>query len=140
MLDTNHLIGEIAQRHGIRVEEGDPIFAVTTINKLMLEEAAESLIGRMRVAISEFEQSARTLDKRSGEILAAQVRQSANAIRGEIQGDIRSASLQASKLLKQIHEARSRGFMLRWIAVGLLAGSVLFGCGVWVGTLIQLRP
>jgi hypothetical protein len=37
--EIRELIGHVAARNNIRVDEGDPIFAVGTINRLMLEEA-----------------------------------------------------------------------------------------------------
>ena len=48
MPDIRELIGQVAARNNIRVDEDDPIFAVGTINRLMLEEAVEDLIKRIR--------------------------------------------------------------------------------------------
>ena len=44
MPDIRELIGYVAARNNIRVDEDDPIIAVGTINRLMLEEAVEDLM------------------------------------------------------------------------------------------------
>ena len=58
--DIQTLIGEVAARNHCRIEDGDPIFAVSTINRLMLDEVVEGLIVRVRAAITAFETSARS--------------------------------------------------------------------------------
>jgi hypothetical protein len=58
--EIRELIGQVAARNNIRVDEDDPIFAVGTINRLMLEEAIEDLMKRIRAVIKEFEA---TLDR-----------------------------------------------------------------------------
>ena len=78
--DIQTLIGEIAARNHIRIEDSDPIFAVCTINRLMMDEAFEALMVRVRAAIGEFEASARSVDAHAGKMLADQVRMSASAV------------------------------------------------------------
>ena len=45
-IEIQKLIGEVAARNHCRIEDGDPIFAVSTINRLMLDEVVEGLIVR----------------------------------------------------------------------------------------------
>ena len=54
MIDVNRLIGEVAARNGIRVEPGDPAFALVTLNQLVLEETARQLTDEVRSGIAEF--------------------------------------------------------------------------------------
>ena len=68
--DIQTLIGEVAARNHCRIEDGDPIFAVSTINRLMLDEVVEGLIVRVRAAITAFETSARAVDAHAGKLLA----------------------------------------------------------------------
>ena len=134
-VDVQSLIGEIAARNGVRVDHDDPIFAVSTINRLMLDDAIETLIERVRVVIGEFEASAHLVDNRAGKILADEVRKSAAAWKAEIAKDVAAASLRSDELIKAVHH--SRPAMVRWAALGMLVGLILFGCGVWVGTFIR---
>ena len=79
-MDIRTLIGEIAAQNGIRVDQEDPIFAVSTINRLMLDDAVEKLIARIRDVIREFETSARDVDNLAGKHLAEEVRKSAHVM------------------------------------------------------------
>ncbi|MDQ1470510.1 MAG: Transcriptional activator TraM [Bryobacterales bacterium] len=136
-VDVQSLIGEIAARNGVRVDHDDPIFAVSTINRLMLDDAIETLIERVRVVIGEFEASAHLVDNRAGKVLADEVRKSAAAWKTEIAKDVAAASLRSNELIKAVHLAHSRPAVVRWAALGMFVGLILFGCGVWVGTFIR---
>ena len=39
MFDVKQLIGEVAAQNGIRVEPNDPLFALVTMNKIVLDQA-----------------------------------------------------------------------------------------------------
>ena len=54
-IEIQKLIGEVAARNHCRIEASDPIFAVSTINRLMLDEGVEGLIVRVSAAITAFE-------------------------------------------------------------------------------------
>ena len=51
-IEIQKLIGEVAARNHCRIEASDPIFAVSTINRLMLDEVVEGLIVRVSAAIT----------------------------------------------------------------------------------------
>jgi hypothetical protein len=131
--DIRELIGQVAARNNIRVDEDDPIFAVETINRLMLEEAVEELVKRISGTIIEFEASARAVETHAGKLFADEVRQSAVAWRIQLADDIKAAGLKSAELVKKVSVAHSRPSMIRWATSGLLGGLVLFGCGVLVG-------
>lgn len=136
-MDIRTLIGEIAAQNGIRVDQEDPIFAVSTINRLMLDDAVEKLIARIRDVIREFETSARDVDNLAGKHLAEEVRKSALTWKDEIAKDIKNAGFRSSELIKEVHLAHSRPNMIFWGALGLIAGLCLFGCGLFFGMRIR---
>lgn len=137
MIDIQKLIGEVAARNGVRVDHDDPIFAVTTINRLMLDDATENLIQRVRAAIKEFEASARAVESHAGKLLAEEVRKTASAWKAELGQEINLASLRSAELVNKVHLAHTRPNMVRWGASGLIVGLILFGCGVWLGSYIR---
>ena len=53
--DIQKLISEIATRNHILVDRDDPVFAVSTINRYMLDEATERRFERVQVVIKAFE-------------------------------------------------------------------------------------
>ncbi len=57
----------------------------------------------------------------------------AKAVRQGIDSDIQGASLKARAIVDSVYRSQSRRAMWMWIAVGLLAGSLLFGAGMVVG-------
>ena len=135
--DIQKLIGEVAARNHVLVEHDDPIFAVTTINRLMLDEAVEALLSRIGAAITAFETSAREGDAHAGRLLAEEIRISTSAWKAEIARDINIANVRSCELIDKIHRAHSRPAMLRWGALGLFAGLLFFGCGILFGIFVR---
>ena len=105
MIDVNRLIGEVAARNGIRVEPGDPAFALVTLNQLVLEEAARQLTEEVRSGIAEFTVAVQKTETRAGKVLAQQVKQAAEELRQELQRDIESARLKAAEMVTEVHRA-----------------------------------
>src|ERR1035438_5539608 len=101
--DIQTLIGEVEARNHCRIEDGDPIFAVSTINRLMLDEVVEGLIVRVRAAIAAFETSARAVDAHAGKLLAEEIRGSTAAWKAEIARDINIANVRSCELIRKIH-------------------------------------
>ena len=66
MQDVKRLISEVAAQNGIRVEPDDPLFALVTINRIVLEDAAQKLRDQIHARISEFDASYQRADRRSG--------------------------------------------------------------------------
>ena len=135
--DIQKLIGEVAARNHVLVEHDDPIFAVTTINRLMLDEAVEGLLSRIGAAITAFETSAREVDAHAGRLLAEEIRNSTSAWKAEIARDINIANVRSCELIDKIHRAHSRPAMLRWGTLGLFAGLLFFGCGILFGVFVR---
>ena len=58
-------------------------------------------------------------------------------MRQGLQNDIHIAGLKAREFVHLVNEAHRRPALIRWSAVGLVAGALLFGGGVWLGTLLH---
>lgn len=137
-IDHKRLVGEMAARYGVRLDENDPALAIISLNQLVLEEAAQGICEQLQRRIAEFEASAQRVETRAGAVLAQQVKQSAVDLRRELHADVRAASLKSRELLHQIHEAHRRPVLLRWAAIGVIFGFILFLCGVWIGRVTAL--
>ena len=44
MPDIKRMISEVAAENGIRIEPGDPLFALVTMNRMVFEEAAQEVL------------------------------------------------------------------------------------------------
>ncbi len=131
MPDVKRMISEVAAENGIRVEPGDPLFALVTMNRLVLEEAAQRFSDHNHKLIAEFHESMKKAETRAGQVLAQMVKDSAEKMREGLQADIRSAGLKAREYVHLVNEAHRRPAIIRWVSVGLLAGAALFAAGVW---------
>ena len=121
MLDVKRLISEVASRNGIRLDEDDPAFCLVTINQIVLEETAAKIVEDVRTATREFEQAAERLHRRSGVVIAEQIKDSLATLRPLSVPD-------RAKVSVAIPSDR-----IRWFAVGLLSGLVMFVAGILVG-------
>lgn len=137
-IDTKRLIGEMASRYGIRLDDDDPALAMISLNQLVLEETIHGISEQLRGRIAEFETSAQKMEIRASIVLAQQVKDSAADLRKELHADVHAASLKCRELLHQVHEANRHPVMLRWAALGVIFGFILFLCGVWTGRIMTL--
>lgn len=87
MIDIKRLVAEVAACDGIRVEPGDPAFALVTLNQLVLEEAVEQIGEQIRVGMTEFAEAVRKTEARAGKVLAEQVKEVAAELRRELEAD-----------------------------------------------------
>ena len=136
-LDLKQLAAKVSVEHGIRVDPDDPIMAVVTLNRLVLEQAANEIVEAVRSATREFEHAAESVQVRAGTLLAQRVRDCAAVLRQEIVKDIGNASTRARKGIGDGGRADERPAVQRWVAIRLLSGAVLFGCGVLVGAMLR---
>jgi hypothetical protein len=132
-IEIQKLIGEVAARNHCRIEASDPIFAVSTINRLMLDEVVEGLILRVGAAISAFEASARAVDAHAGKLLAEEIRTSTSAWKAEIARDINIANVRSCEMIDKLNMAHSKPAMILWGGLGLFAGLASFGRRYIVG-------
>ena len=133
MLEVSRLIAEVYERHGIRMVPDDVGFAVITLNQLMLEELAQRLQEGVSSGIADFNNVVQKTETRAGKNLAQYVKAAAAEIREELQRDIENARVHAAEIVDEVNRAHSRPAIVRWVAVGLTAGMVLLGAGLWIG-------
>jgi len=136
-LDLKQLAAKVSVEHGIRVDLDDPIMAVVTLNRLVLEQSANEIVEGVRSATREFEQAAENVQVRAGTLVAQRVRDCIGVLRQEIAKDIGNASTGGRMSIGDVGRADERPAVQRWVAIGLLSGAVLFGCGVWLGTMLR---
>jgi hypothetical protein len=136
-ITTQRLIAEVAARHGIFLKPDDPAIALVTMNRLILDDAMETVHGQIRVTIAEFQASMQKAERRAGNMLAQEVKESAAQMQRGLQNDIHTAGLKAREIVHLVNEAHRRPALIRWSAVGLVAGGLLFGGGLWLGTLLH---
>ena len=132
-MELKQLAAKVSVEHGIRVDLDDPIMAVVTLNRLVLEQATHEIVEEVRAATREFEQSAENLQVRAGSFLAERVRDCVSVLRQETATNIDGGSIQARERIGAAGKAGAQ----RWAVIGLLAGIALFGCGVWLGTMLR---
>jgi hypothetical protein len=136
-ITTQRLIAEVAVRHNVFLKPDDPAIALVTMNQLILDDAMESVHGQIRATIAEFHASMQKAEKRAGSILAQGVKESVVQMQQGLKNDIHIAGLKAREIVHLVNEAHRRPALIRWSAVGLVVGALLFGGGVWLGTLLH---
>ena len=136
-LDLKELAAKVSVEHGIRVDPDDPIMAVVTLNRLVLEQATSEIVEKVRAATREFEEAAEGAQVQAGSFLAQRVRDCVSVLRQEVVKSIGNGSAQARERLSAVGRGQEKPGVQRWVAIGLLGGIVLFGCGVWLGTMLR---
>jgi len=136
-IDIQRLIAEVAAQHNVFLKPDDPAIALVTMNRLILDDAMESAHEQIRATIAEFRISMQKAEKRAGSILAQGVKESAVQMQRGLRNDIHIAGLKAREIVHLVNEAHRRPALIRWSAVGLVAGAMLFGGGIWLGTLLH---
>ena len=136
-IDVQRLISEVVARHNFFLKPDDPAIALVTMNQLILAAAIEAVNEQIRVTITEFQASIQKAEKRAGTILAQSVKESTVHVREGLQSDIHVAGLKAREIVHLVNEAHRRPALIRWSALGLVAGVLLFGGGFWLGTLVH---
>jgi redox-regulated HSP33 family molecular chaperone len=131
MPDVKQMISAVAAENGIRIELGDPLFALVTMNRMVLEESAQMFHDHTEKLFTAFELDVQKAEKRAGIMLAQMVRASEQEMRQGLQNDIRVAGLQSLEYVHAVNEAHKRPAIIRWAAAGLIAGAALFAAGVW---------
>jgi hypothetical protein len=139
LLDVKRLIGQMAARHGLRMDESDPAFAIVALNRLVLEAAMEQFGEIVRDGIGDFEASIEKVERRGGKILAQDVKESCGQIRAALQKDIDAASIKAAHLVCLVDRAHKRPAMIRWITIALLSAAALSVAAFWLGFSIGSR-
>src|SRR5579884_1272477 len=133
MIDVKQLIAEVAACDGIRVEPGDPAFALVTLNRLVLEDAAEQIREHIRAGVADFNEAVHRTEMRAGKMLAEEVKEAAAELRRELEQDIEKARIEANQIVWAVHQAHTKAALVRWVAAGVIAGAGVFAAGLWIG-------
>jgi hypothetical protein len=136
-LDLKQLAAKVSVEHGIRVDADDPMMAVVTLNRLVLEQAANEITEGVRSAVRDFEKAAENVQVRAGALVAQRVRDCVGVLRQEMAKEIDDAFTRGPKSIGSVGQTSERPSVQQWVAIGLLSGAVLFGCGVWLGTMLR---
>jgi hypothetical protein len=70
MPDMKQMISEVFAENGIRIEPGDPLFALVTMNRMVFEESAQRYYESNQQLIAEFHESMKRAEIRAGSMLA----------------------------------------------------------------------
>ena len=132
-LDLKELAAKVSAEHHIRVDQDDPIMAVVTLNRLVLESATNEVVEEIRTATREFEQAVESVQVRAGGFLARRARDFVSVLRQEAARNAGNSSIQAQERIGTVAKAIAQ----RWAVIGMLAGMALFGFGVWVGAILR---
>jgi hypothetical protein len=136
-INVQRLIAEVAARHKLLLNPDDPALALVTMNQLILDASLEAVHEQIRVTITEFHASIQKAEKRAGSILAQSVKESTLQMQQGLRSDIHIAGLKAREIVHLVNEAHRRPALIRWSALGIAAGLLLFGGGFWLGTLVR---
>ena len=132
-VDVKRIVGELASRHGIRLDVNDPAISIVLLNRLVLEHSADDLVAGFRASMHDFEEAVRKVQTRAGQLVAAEFNDRVGAIRSELQRDIALAGARANEIVYRAEQANRHPVMLRWAVIGTLAALALFLMGLWIG-------
>jgi hypothetical protein len=128
-MDVKRIIAEVAAQNGIRVEADDPVFALVTINKLVLEEALQRVADLVQKRTAEYLSAFDRCESMAGRTLAEDVRKAAEQIRRGMESDISAAGTRAREIVEQVNAANRRPLMIQWFVMGLSTAAGFFGLG-----------
>ncbi len=83
--EIKRLTAEVSVQHGIRIDPDDPIMAVVTLNRLMLERTLTDASSLISGATQEFNRAIERVQIRAGSLVAQEVREAVASVRTEMQ-------------------------------------------------------
>jgi hypothetical protein len=133
-IDLKRLAAEVSVQHGIRIDADDPMMAVVTLNRLVLEEAIAQVLERVQAAVREFDSAADKVQVRAGGVLAQEVRDAGVAMRQEFARAFEELCREGTGDRLRTADVRWRVVWI-WITGGFAVALVGFALGVWFGTM-----
>ena len=133
MVEVKRLIAEVYARDGIRIEAGDPAFALATITRLVLEDAVDQIREHIRSGMAEFADAVHKTEARAGKVLAERVKEVAAELSREIEADVEKTRLDVAQILQGVNPTHAKAAPARWLASAAIAGALLFTAGLWIG-------
>lgn len=135
--DVKGVIAEVAARHGIALRPDDPVFALVTVNQLVLEQTMAELIGQVQQMTNEFDRVAARVQTRAGSVLATEVRRAGLEVRQALRQDITSAGIRAHESEDEDQRTAARSIVYLYLSAGLITALALFVIGVLVGRALR---
>ena len=135
-IDIKRLAAEASAQHGIRIDPDDPVMAVATVNRLILEQVVDQVVDKIEDATRELERAAEKVHVRIGAAAAQELRESARAITAEFTGTIEQlhGAVTPDSRRESGRRASDAG---RWIALGLALSILLVALGVWLDSAVR---
>ena len=137
--DSRALAAKVFERHGIKLGENDASFAIVTLNELVLRKAMAELLDQVdqhnKAALAAFQRTIQGLEGHAGNVLAHQVRDSANGLKNALREEIGSAQLGAQRIVEDIRKTYRLANLVRSCVLGAVLAILVFACGFWAGRL-----
>lgn len=128
--EIKRLAAEVSAAHGIRLDSDDPMMAVVTLNRLVLERLLARMFKTLGEATAQLNDAVGRVQVRAGAAIAEELRAQVVAARRELKIDADTlAALREPR--RQIQQRTP------WITIGLIAALALFGAGFCLGTLVR---
>lgn len=134
-IDVQKIVGEVAAKHGVLIEEDDPLMVALSANGVLLDALAQEMLDELRSVCDRLENVSVNLPSEASAALKESAEYAASSVRRGLELDIEGAGLKARAIVDAVYRAQSRVAMWLWITVGLLVGTVLFAAGLVVGRL-----
>ena len=128
-IDIDRIIGEVAKRHRIGLFPSDPIFAVATVNELVLKSTVQETMKAMAATLDRFDTSIQRAEHRAGQVLGVKIRESAEELRQAVRAEI----------VGGVQRAHCRAALWFWTGVVLLCVTILCTASFWLGHMLALR-
>jgi hypothetical protein len=81
-MDRKKIVGEVAARHGIRLDEDDPAMVMATIAEIAFRDAQAQLAGAIRAETAEFARVSGEVQEKAGAQLGVALREAMKRIDG----------------------------------------------------------
>jgi hypothetical protein len=137
--DSRALAAKVFERHGFKLGENDASFAIVTLNELVLRGAMAELLDQVdrhnKAALAAFQRTIQSLEGHAGNVLALQVRDSANGLKDALREEAASARVGAQHMADDIRKAYRLATLVRLCLLGAVLAVVIFACGFWAGRL-----
>ena len=131
-MELNRVIGEVAARHGIRLDPDDPALILVTVAELMLQQAQEEFLATTRLATAEYAEAAARAQKHACAFLAEDVRRSGASLSVQFGPcNLRADNSPGARSLVEV-ELRDSG-LVRRVALAASINVLVFLAGIVVG-------
>ncbi len=137
--DSHALAAKIFERHGIKLGEHDASFAIVTLNELVMRKLMAELLDQVdqhnKTALAAFQRTIQGLEGHASNVVARQVRDSADGLKNALREETASARLGAQRMADDIRKTYRLATLVRSCVVGAVLAIVIFACGFWAGRL-----